>query len=175
MNFAAELKKLLETEEFPPNDPLTELARVQEEMLDAIYKNNSGISLQVEEIYDIIKESDENVKEVKSAAKRESALLGTLIVINDLLDSLLQHMQNSGAVHAEAVAAKMDEALNNCDLEKFGSLGQQLDPRFHTVASAENSDAPLESVIRVLENGYIYRGNVVRKATVNISKGSEHS
>jgi len=173
MNFATELKKLLEAEEFPPDDPLAELARAQTELLDAIYKNNSGVSLQVEEIYDIVKDSDEKAREAKNAVKREGVLIGALVAVNDLLDSLLQYVQQTGAVHAEAVAAKRDEALNACSLEKYGALGQQLDPRIHTVASAEVSGAPLESVIRVLENGYIYHGNVIRKATVIISKGLE--
>ena len=173
MNFAAELKKLLEAEESPPTDPLAELSRAQAELLEAIHKTDSGISLQVEEIYDIVKESDENAKEIKNAAKRESALLGALIAVTDLLDSLLQHIQHTGAAHVETIAAKMDEALNACGLEKLGFIGQQLDPRQHSVASAEFSGAPLESVVRVLENGYMYRGNVIRKAAVIISKGSE--
>ena len=173
MNFAAELKKLLEAEEIPPIDPVAELARAQAELFEAIHKSNSGISLQVEEIYDIIKESDENAREVRNAAKRESALLGAIIVINDLADSMLPYIQQIGAVHAETIAAKRDETLKACGLEKLGMPGQRLDPRIHTVASAENSDAPLETIIRILETGYMYHENVIRKATVIISKGRE--
>jgi molecular chaperone GrpE (heat shock protein) len=63
--------------------------------------------------------------------------------------------------------------MKACSLEQLGFLGERLDPRLHTVASAEYSSAPLESVIRVLESGYVYRDRVVRKATVVLSKGVE--
>ena len=175
MNFAEELKNLLEAESSLPRDPLAELSRAQAGILEALYKNNKGISLQVEEIYDIIKESDENARELKSAAKRENSLLGALFVVDDLLDSLLRYIQRSGAGHAEMIAAKRDEAMIGCGLEKLGYVGQQLDPRMHTVASAEPGGAPMESVTRVLESGYMYRGNVVRKATVVISNGQPTS
>ena len=174
MNFIAELKKLLGEEEPSPLDPLAELARAHAELLEALNKNSSGISLQVEEIYDIVKESNENAREVKSAAKRESTLLTAMIAINDLLDSMFKYIQYAGGTHSEAITAKRAEALNACSLEKIGLLGQHLDPRIHTVATAEYSGAPAETVIRILENGYMYRGNVVRKATVIVSKGSEN-
>ena len=174
MDFAAELQKLLDAEESPPFDPLVEVARAHEEMLGAISKSGAGISMQIEEIYDIVKEENENSKELKNAAKRESQLRASLIAMTDLLDSLLQYNQNSVAVHAEAIAAKREETLNACGIERIGNLGQVLDPRMHTVASAEESEAPFESVTRVLESGYLYNVNVARKATVIISKGSEN-
>ena len=187
MDFAAELKKLLDAEDNPPTDPLAELTLTQARLLEGIYKDGSDISrllegiyktgsdisLQVEEVYDIVKEADENAKEVRSAAKRESQLLGGLIAISDLLDDILDSFQYGNSVHSGVIAAKRDEILDACGLEKYESLGRQLDPRLHTVVSAECSDAPVESVTRVLESGYMYRGNVIRRATVIISKGKQ--
>ena len=175
MDFEAELKKLIAEEESPLLDPLAELAQAHNGMLEAIHKTGADISLQVEEVYDIIKEADGNAKEVKNSAKRETLLLGGMIAINDLLESLLLFIKSTGAVQTETIAAKREEALKACGLEAVDSIGQRLDPRFHTVASAEYSEAPPESVTRVLESGYIYRGNVIRKATVMISKGSENA
>ena len=173
MDFAVELRKLLNSEKTPVLDPMAELARAQAGALEAIYKNNSDVSMQVEEIYEIIKEADENVKEVKNAAKREHLLLAALVAMDDLLDSLLRQTQCSGNAHAEAIAAKREEVLRACGVEKTGYPGQRLDPSIHTVASAEYCDAPYESVTRVLESGFIYKGDTHRKATVIISKGSE--
>ena len=175
MDFAAELKKLLDAEENPPFDPIFELAKAQAGMLEALNKTEAGISLQVEEIYDIVKETDENAKEVKSAAKRESQLLGGLVALNDLLDGMLRHIQAGGAEHAAPIEAKRQDTLNSFGLERHGSPGGHLDPRIHTVASAEYSDAPVESIIDILECGYVYRGSVIRKATVIISKGRENA
>ena len=173
MDFDAELQKLLEAEEYPPVDPLEELVAAQAKLMEDVRKINSDISLQVEEVYDIVKEADENAKEVKNAAKREDTLLGSLILVNDLVDGLLQFIQYAGAAHVEALAAKREAALNISGLERLGAPGEHLDPRFHTVANAEYCDAPQESITRVLESGYVYRDNVLRKATVIISKGSE--
>jgi len=173
MDFAAELHKLIEAEDTPPADPLAELALAQAELLSGIQKNSADISLQVEEIYDIVKEADENAREVKAAAKRENLLLGSLVSVSDLLDSLLQYMKNTDTAHAGAIAAKMDEAMTFCGLERFGSPGERLDPQLHTVVSVEYSSAPVESVTRVLESGYAYRGKVIRKAAVIVSKGVE--
>ena len=175
MNFEAELKKLLDAEDPPPLDQLAELAKAQIGVLDSINKAGAGISLQVEEVYDIVKEADENARGLKSAAKRESLLLGGMIAVNDLLDSVLQFLRSSGAEHAAAVEAKREEALIACGLEMYDGLGQRLEPRLHTVASAEYSEAPPETVIRSLETGYAFRGNVIRKATVIISMGSENA
>ena len=175
MNFEAELKKLLDAEETPLLDPLAELARAQAGFLEVISKQGSDVSLQVEEIYDIVKSADENAKEIKNAAKRENLLLSSMIAMNDMLDSLMQYIGRTDARHSETIASKRDELMNVCGLERLGLPGQQLDPRIHTVAAAEFDEAPPESVIRVLESGYLYRGNVVRKATVIISKGSENA
>ena len=173
MDFAEELKKLIDAEDPPPADPLSELTRVQLRILESLRKQDAGISDQIEEVYDIIKGIDENTREVKNAAKRETRLLGALIAMNDLYDTMLSLLNTDDASHIEAIAAKREEALDMSGLERCGRQGQRLDPHIHTVASAEYGDAPLESVTRVLEYGYIYRDNVIRKATVIISKGSE--
>jgi len=169
MNFAVELQRLLQAENPPPVDPISELMKTQTGVLDSILKNGDNLSLQVEEIYDIIKDSDENAREVKSAAKRENTLLSGFVAMSDLTDGLLQYLQE----HSGTITAKKDEIMNACGVERLGLVGERLDPRTHTVAAAEFSDAPIESVIRVLEHGYAYRGKVVRKATVILSKGAE--
>lgn len=175
MDFAAELEKLLQAEESPPLDLLEELAMTQAELLGSLQEllgsqqqNNESLSLQVEEIYDIVKESDENAKEVKAAAKRENMLVNGLISLCDLVDGLLPHLQE----HSRTVDAKKMEAVDACGLEPLGFPGERLDPRLHTVAGAEYSDAPMESVIRVLESGYAYHEKLIRKATVILSKGA---
>lgn len=170
MNFSTELKKLLKAEKSPPVDPFIELMGVQAELLAGIKKKDADLSLQIEEIYAIIKKTDENEKEVKAAVKRESSLLNGFIMLCDLLDDLLPHIGG----HSEAVEAKKDEVMRTCGMEPLGFIGERLDPKLHTAASAEYSDAPLECVIRVLQAGYAYRGKVIKKATVILSKGPEN-
>ena len=170
MGFINKLQKLFRAEELPPVDCFAELARTQDEILAGIQKNSSNLSLQIEEIYDIIKEFDEQTKEIKAAAKRENLLLDGLAAMSDLLDGLIGHMQG----HSRSITTKKEDIINACGMERLGFPGERFDPRLHTVASAEPSTAPLESVIRILESGYEYRGKVIRKATVILSKGVEN-
>ena len=172
MNFIDELRKLLYAEEVLPTDPLEELTRAQIRLLDTIKADGGGISLQVEEIYDIVKDADENAKEVKNAARRETKLLGGLVAFSDLLDDMLAFFTGSDSVHTGTIDAKREDIILACGLERFGSCGDRLDPQLHTVASAEDSDAPPESIIKVLENGYLYGGKIIRKAAVIVSTGA---
>ena len=173
MDFEAELKKLLAAEENLPIDPLSELTLAQVKVLDSISKRNTDISIQVEEIYDIVKDADENAREVKNAAKRETILLDGLIAISDLLDSVLEHILQANPGHANVIGAKREEIIKACGVDKISMPGMLLDPRLHTVVAAEYSEKPIEEITRVLENGYEYRGKIVRKSTVIISKGQE--
>lgn|GEM_PF-1010889 len=177
MDFAAELMKLLEAEELPPTDPLVELAQSQggedKELEKTLLQKNDDISLQIEEIYDIIKEADENSKELKAAAKRENSLIAAIIASGDLLDNVLHYLRGLGEDDANIISSQRDIALASCDIERLGVPGERLDPRFHTVGDGEFSEMPFETVTQVLDSGYVYRGKVLRKATVVISKGEE--
>jgi len=171
MDFAAELQKLIDTEHPPLMEPLAELAAMQARLLEGIKESGGNLSLQVEEIYDIVKESDENVREIKVAAKREGLLLSGLINMTDLLDDLLPYIGE----HAGIADMKKDEIINACGLELLGYTGERLNPRLHTAASAEHSEAPPETIIRVLKNGFAYNGKIIRKAAVILSKGAENA
>jgi len=173
VDFAAELQKLLREEEQPLIDPMAELARASAGCLENIQKTDANLALQIEEIYDIIKDFAGNEKEIKAARIRENTLLSGLVALSDLLDSLFSHVQGNNG-HIQAVSAKMTEIVNACGLEPLGFLGERLDPRIHTASSAEFNDAPPESIVRILERGYAYRGKILRKATVILSKGVEN-
>jgi len=173
MDFAGELQKLLNEEELPLGEPLTELVRANADCLEALQKNETNLALQIEEIYDIIKDSDTNAKELKAAVKRENILLAGLVATSDLIDGLLYHESNKE--HTSVITTKLAEIINYCGLEPLGFSGEKLDPQIHTVSSAEFNGAPAESVIRVLERGYAYRGKILRKATVILSKGAENT
>jgi len=124
MDFAAELKKLIDAEDEPLLDMLSELARAQLntqagalERLDRLQKSGDDISLQIEEIYDIVKEADANAKEVKSAERRELRLLESLIAILDIIDDVMRFLRTHGVEHVDVVAAKTDEAASAADAE----------------------------------------------------------
>ena len=162
----------MDADDSPPYDPLAELMGAQTGVLKNINNDCAGISLQVEEIYDIVRMADDNSKEAKNSAKRETLLLGALVAVSDLLDAMLAYIGNDGAHHAEMINTSRSQALDACALERLGHVGERLDPSIHSVANAVHSDSPIESVVNVLHSGYMYRDKVLRKADVIISKGS---
>ena len=173
MDYLTELQKLLKEEDAPVLDSHLELSQSQLKLMEAIYKRNTDISMQVEEIYDIIKDADQNANEVASAARRERLLLESLMSLNDLLGDVLLVLSDTHFEHLEAISGKVEEILDICNLEITTALGQRLDPRIHEVVAAESSDEPVEAVIRILEHGYEYREKVLRKGKVIVSKGWE--
>ncbi|MFA6213794.1 MAG: nucleotide exchange factor GrpE [Candidatus Micrarchaeia archaeon] len=62
--------------------------------------------------------------------------------------------------------------------EKEGLLpmkleGEKLDPFRHEVALREDSAAPEGTIVRVIKQGYLYRGEVLQHAMVSVSSGKK--
>jgi hypothetical protein len=167
MEFDILLKELLELEDVPVTDVYTELTRAQMSILSGIKSDSENLGLQIEEIYDIVKDADSSSTELKVALKRENLLVSAIADMADLTTGLIRHMGEHGAV----IAAKINEIIVSCGLEYVGFEGERLDPRLHTVVAAETDMSAPETVIRVACAGYSYRGKIIRKASVVISKG----
>jgi molecular chaperone GrpE len=50
---------------------------------------------------------------------------------------------------------------------------EKLDPFRHEVALREDSDAPEGTIVRVIKQGYFYKGEVLRHAIVSVSSGNK--
>jgi molecular chaperone GrpE (heat shock protein) len=50
-------------------------------------------------------------------------------------------------------------------------LGEKLDPFRHESALSEESDKPEGTIVRVIRQGYLYKGEVLQHALVSVSKG----
>ena len=171
MDFKTELQKLIDEEISPPLDPIIEIAKAQAAILGEIKKREENISLQVEEIYDIVKETDENAQKVKSMEKSKLLLIESMVNIVDLLDTVLSAARENDEPYTSAITAKLEESLHACGLERLGVIGEHIDHRHHEIISAEFSTLPFETVVKVIQSGFIYNGKPVRKAAVIVSKG----
>ena len=129
----------------------------------------SDLSLQVEEIYDLVKENDENVRAIKAGEKREQQLIDGISGLCEMVNAFLPHIPG----HAAVVLAKKNEILQACGLTPIGRVGEKLAPALHTTHSAIYHEVPAETIVDVLESGFIYRGKVIKKAMVILSKGAE--
>jgi molecular chaperone GrpE (heat shock protein) len=187
VNFEAELEKLLIREQKPlPHYELTEAAAaerellaMERELLAAVQKKQTDLSLQVEEIYDLVKEGDTRV--LQEALDTEKGRTGQLalaaIGLCDMLEDFCAYARQSGngdLEHQGLLLWKNSGALlESCGITRLGEEGQPLDPAIHTVQAAVASAFPREHVAQVLQSGYRYLGVVVRRAVVVLSAGNE--
>jgi molecular chaperone GrpE (heat shock protein) len=180
VDFEAELKKLLSQERVPLSAScMEEFAASEKEFLTALYKKNTDISLQVEEIYDLVKEDDSRVLQEALAAEknRTKQLAGAAIGLCDMLEDFCAYAVQSGSADLEEQARVLwknsGALLEACGITRLGEAGQLLNPAIHSVQAAVPSDFPKEQVTRVLQSGYRYLGAIARRAVVVVSAGAE--
>ncbi|MDR1933730.1 MAG: nucleotide exchange factor GrpE [Spirochaetales bacterium] len=180
LNFETELNKLLAREPEPlPHSELAELILAEQKLLAALNKKQADLSFQVEEIYDLAKESDTRVLQETLEAEKERGdkLAAAAIALCDILEHFCAYARQSGSEELENQARLLwqnsDGVLEGCGIIRLGEEGQSLDPEIHTVQAAAASPLPRERVTRVLQSGYRYLGTVLRRAAVVISTGPE--
>jgi molecular chaperone GrpE (heat shock protein) len=180
VNFEEELDKLLSREggELPEYE-LMEFAALGQEFLSALNRKQTDVSLQIEEIYDLLKEQDTKLlQETLSAERgRSNRLALAAMGLCDLLEDFCAYARQSGSgelLHqAELLWNASGGLLSGCNLIRFGAEGEALNPGIHNVKAGVPSELPREQVVRVLQSGYVYRNVLVRKAAVVVSRGPE--
>ncbi|MBN1466445.1 nucleotide exchange factor GrpE [candidate division KSB1 bacterium] len=96
-------------------------------------------------------------------------IVSQLLPVMDDFDILFRH-ENLPAPHLDGVRMiydKMLSALRQLGLEPIDALGQAFDPTIHAAVLTEESDAMKEGhVLRVWQNGYLFKGTLLRPAKV---------
>lgn len=180
LDFKRELNRLLEQEAHPlQGDALAETALAGQRILTALGKKQSELSMQVEEIYDIVESLDTAALQeaLRAETQRADTLAEAAVGLCDILEDFCAYSRESGNEELEKQGQMMwsnaGRLLERCGFARLGEDGQPLDPEIHKVRSAAASPVPREHVARVLQSGYRYRGAVVRRAAVVASKGME--
>jgi molecular chaperone GrpE (heat shock protein) len=175
VNFEAELNKLLSLEN--GGLPGQGFAAGERELLAEFSKKQTEVSLQIEEIYDLVKEQG-FLRETAAAEKsRADQLVWAALGLADLLEDFCAYAGQSGSEElkhqAKLLWDKAGGILADRGILRFGGEGESLNPRIHTVQAGAESSLPREQVIRVLQSGYAYQNAVLRKAAVVVSRGQE--
>ncbi|MDR1587705.1 MAG: nucleotide exchange factor GrpE, partial [Treponema sp.] len=176
-----ELDKLLfrETGTLPQYE-FAELAAAGQGLLAEFNKKQTDISLQIEEIYDLVKEQDTRaLQEAVDAEKtRANQLVFAAISLADLLEDFYAYAGQSGSEELTHQAKLLWEnaggILSGRGVFRFGEEGQPMNPQIHTVKASVESPLPREQVVQVLQSGYVYRNVLLRKAAVVVSRGQEN-
>jgi len=161
IDFEAELNKLLAQERVPlPQSEFVEFAAVGQQLLHALYKKQSDISIQVEELYDLAKDLDNTAlrKALQGEKVRSNLAVRAAVALCDLIDDFYEFSLQSGnediADQALLMRKKADSFLEGCGITRLGEEGQPLDPEIHTVQTGAVSQIPREHVEKVLQSGY---------------------
>ena len=107
-------------------------------------QSEAKVMLRLLPIYEELGMAEEEAKKVKDAAVRE----GIVIVLSKLR------------------LAFSKEGLQEMELE-----GRKFDPFRHETAMREDSDLPEGTIVRVIQNGYLFKGEMLRHAIVSVSSG----
>ncbi|MDR2049546.1 MAG: hypothetical protein LBP69_08840, partial [Treponema sp.] len=133
INFEDELNKLLslETGRLPAYE-FVELAAAGRELLTELNKRQTDASLQIEEIYDLVKEQ-KLLRETAAAEKaRADQLALAAIGLADVLEDFYDYAGRSGDEELKYQAKLLWEnsggILLNRGIFRFGEEGQTLDP-----------------------------------------------
>lgn len=162
-----------------PQYEFAELAAEGRKFLEELDKKQTDVSLQIEEIYDLVKEQDTRIWQdaVNVEKTKVNRLVFVAIALADLIEDFFTYARQSGSEELKHQAGIMWEnaggALSGCGIFRFGEEGQPLNPQIHTVKASVESPLPREQVVQVLQSGYLYHNTLLRKAAVVLSRGQE--
>ena len=180
IDFDAELAKLLALESPPlPDSEMEVYAAESRFLIQSLDKEYKDLSLQIEEVYDMLKESETDAlaEAFRDAQTRVIGLAQALMDLCDLVDDFNAFAQQSGDEELKRQALHMrrhaDSLITERGFSRLGEEGQWINPAMHTVQAATASAYPREHIAAVLRYGYRYLGNILRKAIVIVSTGME--
>lgn len=100
-----------------------------------------------------------------------------LLTVIDHLGLALKHAGESGETAqgmregVELVYKQLREALEKFGIKQFGAEGEPFDPAQHdAMMQVVADDVPENTVVQVMQDGYLYHEKVLRHAKVGVSK-----
>ncbi|MCL2037759.1 nucleotide exchange factor GrpE [Candidatus Saccharibacteria bacterium] len=113
----------------------------------------------------------------RATSTGESRAVARLLPLIDILETATTHVpddlkENSWAQGVVAARKNLDKMMDEIDLKLIeAKVGTHFDPDLHhAVQFDEDSDGEHEVIAEVLQNGYTYRGNVLRPAMVKVHR-----
>ena len=122
--------------------------------------------------------------ETEKAERWGAGLLCEVLEIADSLERILKQAEklppSPGTEklegHIRTVYNQLSHILQQRDVVPFESLGKQADPALtEIIDSVVREDCLDEEVVEEVEKGYLYQGNLLRRAKVIIAVGKEEN
>lgn len=99
-----------------------------------------------------------------------------LLAVKDSLEAALgSETQSSENIRAgvELTLRQLKAVFDKFNVREIDPLGQKFDPHFHQAISATPADAEPNTVLQVLQKGYLLHDRVIRPALVIVSKAKD--
>lgn len=164
-----------------------EKAEYTEEMGEEVKKKDFEALLEIKEneIADLenklarLQADFQNYKKRSDREREQSVSYGVEAVILDLLPVVdnfqrailtCEDKTNGFYQGVEMIEKQLLDLLSSNSVQEIPALGEKFDPNLHHAVSVVESDIDSETVIEVLQKGYIFKDKVIRPAMVIVSK-----
>ena len=183
LNIKQELQKYIEPESSSPSQgELPTVLEVFAQEVKRFGKEQYKTTSQLEELLIQMEEQAEgdNAKQVleqqlKNTSEEKSQLLLALLTSADALEEVYRFAQKNATDDWQKQLAlqweRLGKALMFCGLMRIEGIGDPYQPQTQ-VATGVSSDPtlPEEVVLTIIKSGYVYRGQLLRKAEVIVNK-----
>lgn len=172
------------------NEELNHLINMLTKSYERLGKEQYKTAGAVEEILDLLEEKNEDnienhttIKELKEKfhikENEIKAMINTIINISDIFDYINDFALKSNNENLKAqfklVSQQLGEKLAQSSISVIGIEGGEFDVTLHQPISVQwKQDRPENIILQVAKKGYMYKGNVLRKAEIIINKNSNN-
>lgn len=184
IDFKAELDKLaepkLDSTFLNQKDETSAAFASLNTLLTRFNKTQGTIEMQVEEMYAILEEQQEEAGQEDTKRLEMEQLVRALIVAADLIEDFYLYAAKSGepqlADQAGLMWRTLAKELASAGLCRIADENTPFDARLnHMEGVVTTGDVPEGFVTNVLRSGYIYQNKVYRKSSVIVRKEEENT
>lgn len=127
------------------------------------------------DLRDVRRRAEREKEESKRFAAQDfiQSLIPTLDSLDHALAAAEAHPEDAEGLAGgiRAICQQIEKALADHGIEKIQAMGAQFDPNVHEALGVEKTDAhPPNTVIQVLQGGYVLNGRLIRPARVRIAQ-----
>tara|TARA_B100000287_G_scaffold428168_1_gene479094 strand:- start:319 stop:930 length:612 start_codon:yes stop_codon:yes gene_type:complete len=164
-------ESLEKSEEEIAGDPLSELEVQLEEMRDQVLRHQA-------EVQNVKRRAEQDVEKARKYAL-ERFCNELLPVVDSLEMAILSESPDQEDSESILKGVKLTlkmfvDTLAKFNLEQMNPEGEPFDPKLHqAVSMVENNEVEPNTVLSVMQRGYILSGRLIRPAMVMVSKASE--
>lgn len=148
-------------EELSEYDILTQKLKEQEESYLRLYADFDNYRKRVAK------------EKLESYTDATAQVMGKLLpVIDNLARALSTNSEETPFYNGvKMVSKQLDDTLAALGLEMITSLGEQFDPNYHYAVMTDSlEDKEDNEIVDVMQEGYIFKGKVIRPAMVKVNQ-----